>query len=420
MLIKNGRVIDPSRNFDEVVDILIDGDTIKKIGRIEKADGHEVIDASGYVVAPGLIDVHVHFREPGQTHKEDIMTGSKSAAAGGFTTVIAMANTNPIIDNAETLKYVLEKNKEAIIKVKNVAALTIGFKGEELVDMEKLHEMGVVAFSDDGIPLKHEATALEGMKRAKELDTVISFHEESPSFVHTAGVNDGKVSEKLGLRGSMAIAEEVMIARDMMLASYTGAKIDIQHISSGKSVDLVRYAKSIGVNIYAEATPHHFSLTEDIVLEKGTLAKMNPPLREENDRLKIIEGLKDGTIDMVATDHAPHSDEEKNVEFPKAPSGIIGLETSLCLGITNLVNENHMTLSHLIKLMSTNPAKIFKLDGGSIEVGGVADIVIFDENQEQVIGKTFSKSNNSPFIDKKLKGKVKYTICDGKIVYKDV
>lgn len=420
MLIKNGRVMDPSTGFDEVVDLLIEDGKIIGIGHLDDVIKHEVLDAKGCIVAPGLVDVHVHFREPGATYKEDIESGSQAAAKGGFTTVVAMANTKPVVDNEETLKYILEKMNRTKIKVHTVAALSKGLKGEELVDMKRLIDLGAIGFSDDGVPIKDEYLIFNAMKKAKELDVPISLHEEDPNFIGFSGINEGKISEKMGIKGAPNISEDVMVARDTMLAYYAGAKICIQHISSAASVDMVALIQALGAQVYAEATPHHFSLNEESVLKYGTLAKMNPPLRTEEDRLRIIEGLKNGIIQIIATDHAPHSKEEKDGEFTKAPSGIIGLETSLSLGITNLVREGHLSLMKLLKKMSTNPAELYNLDIGTLKIGYPADIVIFDENESYVVDEFLSKSSNSPFVGETLYGKVKYTICDGEIVYKDI
>lgn len=421
ILIKNGRVIDPKNNIDEKLDIIIKDEKIYKIGHFKDNGEYEkVIDAEGKVVSPGLIDVHVHFRDPGFTYKEDIFTGAEAAAKGGFTTVICMANTNPIVDNEETLKYILDKAKKAKIKILQAAAITKEFKGKELVDMKKLKELGVVGFTDDGLPIKDSKLVMEAMEKAKELDMPLSFHEEDPSLIKSPGVNEGKVSKELKVGGAPNVAEDVLVARDCMLALKTNAKISIQHISSGNSVDLVRFAKSLGAKVTAEATPHHFSITEEAVLKHKTLAKMNPPVRTEKDKEKIIEGLKDNTIEIIATDHAPHSKEEKERELTKAPSGIIGLETSLALGVTNLVKKGHLTLLELLEKMTINPAKFYKLDAGTIEEGKFADLVIFDENEEWIVPEKFaSKASNTPFIGEKLYGKVKYTICNGKIVYRD-
>lgn len=419
MIIKNGRVIDPSTGLDERVDLLIRDGKIKDIGSFDDIKDEEVIDAEGFIVAPGLVDIHVHFREPGFTYKEDIQTGSEAAAAGGFTTVIAMANTNPIVDNEDTLKLVLEEMKKSKINVYTVAAITKEFKGGELVNMERLHELGAVGFSDDGIPINNENTILKAMLKAKGLNIPLSFHEENPNLIGFPGINDGQVAEQLGIKGAPGASEDIMVARDSMLALYTGATIDIQHISSGNSVDMVRFIKGLGANVYAEVTPHHFSMTENAVLKHKTLAKMNPPLRTEDDRLRIIEGLKDDTIEIIATDHAPHSSEEKNRELTKAPSGIIGLETSLPLGITNLVRKGHLSLIKLLEKMTVNPARLYNLDCGTLNIGSKADIVIFDEDESYVVDEFKSKSSNSPFIGETLYGSVKYTICDGNIVYKN-
>lgn len=421
ILIKNGRVIDPKNNIDEKLDIIIKDERIYKIGHFQDNGEYEkIIDAEGKMVSPGLIDVHVHFRDPGFTYKEDIFTGAEAAAKGGFTTVICMANTNPIVDNEETLKYILDKAKKAKIKILQAAAITKEFKGKELVDMKKLKELGVVGFTDDGLPIKDSKLVMEAMEKAKELDMPLSFHEEDPSLIKSPGVNEGKVSKELKVGGAPNAAEDVLVARDCMLALKTNAKISIQHISSGNSVDLVRFAKSLGAKVTAEATPHHFSITEEAVLKHKTLAKMNPPVRTEKDKEKIIEGLKDNTIEIIATDHAPHSKEEKERELTKAPSGIIGLETSLALGVTNLVKKGHLTLLELLEKMTINPANFYKLDAGTIEEGKFADLVIFDENEEWIVPEKFaSKASNTPFIGEKLYGKVKYTICNGKIVYRD-
>ena len=420
ILIKNGRLIDPKSKRDEVVDILIENGKIKKIGLINDEKDFEVINAKGYIVCPGLIDVHVHFRDPGFTYKEDILSGAKSAARGGFTTVVCMANTKPVVDNVQTLQYINEKSKEAIINVLQLGSITKGFEGKELTNFEELLKNGAVGFSDDGLPLMDTDVLYKAMEKAKELDIPISLHEEDPKFIKKSGVNDGEIAKKLGLDGGAKIcAENIMVSRDCMLALDTGAKVSIQHISSGVAVETVRFAKSLGAKVYAEASPHHFTLTEEDVLKHGSLAKMNPPLRTKKDKQMIIEGLKDNTIEIIATDHAPHTIEEKNQPFELCPSGIIGLETSLALGITSLVKENHLSLMNLLEKMTINPAKLYNLNRGYIEEGAIADILIFDENEQWQVKDFDSKSSNSPFIGEKLYGKVKYTISEGKIVYTD-
>lgn len=420
ILIKNGLVINPATNFEKLSDILIEDSLVKEIGdEIPDDKDALVIDASNCIVSPGLIDIHVHFRDPGFTHKEDLFTGSRAAAAGGFTSVLLMANTNPKVDSIKTLSYVKEKAKECPINIFQEAALTQDFK-DKLVDMKDLRDNGAVGFTNDGVPVMSTSLLREAMKIAKELDVIIALHEEDNSLIGTHGINDGKVAEKLGLVGAPRSAEDLMVARDAMLALETGACIDIQHISSGNAVDFIRYAKSIGVKILAEATPHHFTLTEEDVLKYSSLAKMNPPLRTEEDREKIIQGLIDDTIEVIATDHAPHTNSEKNVDFKKAPSGIIGLETALALSISQLVKTKRLSMSHMLSKMTINPSRYYKLDRGDISVGKIADICIFNPDEEYTVDKFESKSSNSPFIGWKLFGKVKYTICGGKIVYKEI
>ena len=417
MLIKNIRIIDPETKRDEVGDIQIKDGIIAKINNnLEIED--DVIDGTGKIAAPGLIDVHVHFREPGFTHKEDILTGSEAAARGGFTTVVAMANTNPPLDNADILKYIMNKSKDSPINYLQTAAVTKGLKGEEIVNMEELKEFGAVGFSDDGFPIMDSNIVYKAMMEAKRLNMPISLHEEDPKLIENFGINEGNISEILGIKGAPSLAEDIIVARDCIIALKTGARVNIQHISSGMALDIVRLAKSMGANITAEVTPHHFSLTEEAVLEYRTNAKMNPPLRTEKDRSKLIEGLKDGTIDIIATDHAPHSIEEKNMDFIKAPSGIIGLETALSLGITYLVKTNKLTITELLEKMTVNPAKFYNLKRG-IREGYTADLVIFDMEEKWTVKDFCSKSSNSPFIGSELSGKVKYTICRGKIVYRD-
>ena len=418
MIIKNGLLIDPVKEITYIADLKIADGKIAEIAEgIAEAEGEEVIDAAGKCVAPGLIDGHVHFRDPGLTYKEDIHTGALSAAAGGFTTVICMANTKPVVDNVETLKYVLDKAKDEKINVLQAGAVSVGFKGEEMTNFEELLANGATGLTDDGIPLKDESFVRAAMERAKELDVVLSFHEEDPAFITNNGVNCGKASEFFGIGGSPEKAEISLVKRDCELAKEIGAKINVQHISSGKAVDLVRQAKAAGANVYSEATPHHFTLTEDACIKHGTLAKMNPPLRTEEDRLAIIKGLQDGTIDMIATDHAPHSADEKAKSITEAPSGIIGLETSLALGITSLVKPGHLSLVELIKKMSFNPAKIYGLDKGTLNIGKDADLVIFDKEKKWRPETYFSKAANTPFTGTELFGEVVMTICGGEIAF---
>ena len=423
ILIKNGRVIDPAKGTDDVMDMVIDGGKIKAMGHYpENGEYETVIDASGLTVGPGLIDVHVHFRDPGLTHKEDIGTGAAAAKKGGFTTVVTMANTKPPVDSEETVRYVLEEGKKTGIHVLPAACVSVGMKGQELTDMDALKAAGAVGFTDDGIPLMDQKLVRQAMLKAKELDVPLSFHEEDPAFISENGIHAGEVAKALGIQGSPALAEDALVARDCMLALHTGASVNIQHISSVNSVRMVKLAKELGADVTAEVTPHHFTLTESAVLEHGAMAKMNPPLRTEKDRLGIIEGIRDGSIDMIATDHAPHSAEEKAVEpVWKAPSGIIGLETALALAVTNLVKPGHLTMVQLMEKMSLNPAKLYRFDKGSVAEGADADLVIFDENERWTVTEDdiASKSHNTPFIGAELYGRVKYTICGGRIVYED-
>lgn len=422
MLIKNGFLIDPASDTERLVDLRItDGliQTLADAGTLTPENGEDELDAAGLMISPGLVDTHIHFRDPGFTYKEDLHTGSLAAAAGGFTSVICMANTSPVIDSVPVLKELMEREALEDIHIFQAAAVSCGLKGEEMTSMKELAAAGACGFTDDGIPLKNAAFLYKAMEEAKALDLPISLHEEDPAFIETNGINHGPVSDALGIYGSPSIAEESLVARDCLLALRSGAQVVIQHISSGQSVELVRTFKAMGANLHAEATPHHFTLTDEAVLKYGSLAKMNPPLRTEKDRLAIIEGLKDGTIDLIATDHAPHSTEEKSRPIPQTPSGIIGLETSLALGITSLVRPGHLTLSQLIEKMTINPANLYHLPCGSVTEGKAADLVLFDPNEKWIPETYASKSSNSPFTGWELYGKVKYTICDGKIVYKD-
>lgn len=419
MLIKNGFIMNPASGDSCTADILIKDGLIADIAEnINTSDDDIIIDARGLTVAPGLIDTHVHFRDPGFTHKETLHTGSLAAAKGGFTSVICMANTSPVVDNTDTLTDILSRSEAEDIRIYQAASVSLGLKGEEMSDMTALKAAGACGFTDDGIPLKDAAFLYEAMNTARDLDAPISLHEEDPAFIKNNGINHGTVSDQLGIYGSPSVAEESLVARDCLLALRSGAHTVIQHISSGRSVELVRTFKAMGANLHAEATPHHFTLTDEAVLRYGTLAKMNPPLRKEEDRLAIIKGLADGTIDLIATDHAPHSEEEKDRSITAAPSGIIGLETSLALGITSLVRPGHLTLMQLLEKMTVNPAVLYHLPAGTIEKGAAADLVIFDPDEHWIPGNYASLSSNSPFTGWDLYGKVKATVCNGKIAYK--
>lgn len=418
ILIKNAHVISPADALDEKLDIIVKNGVITGLGSYEDDGSYErVIDADGLVAAPGLIDAHVHFREPGFTYKEDISSGARAAAAGGFTTVICMANTNPAVDNPDTLREVIRLAGETRINVRTVAAVSKGLKGEELTDVAELKSLGAVGFSDDGIPILDADFLRRAMLEAKKLGVPVSLHEEDSRMIGVAGINDGDIARALGIRGAPPESESAMVERDCGLALETGAAVHIQHVSCAESVEILRRYKKLGANVTAEVTPQHFSLTQDAVLAKGSLAKLNPPLRTERDRQSLIEGLRDGTIDIIASDHAPHSDNEKTKPFAEAPSGMTGLETSLALGITNLVKPGYLTLPELIHKMTAAPSSLFKLERGRISTGMPADIVLFNENESWTVNSFASKSRNSPFIGETLYGRVKYTICAGNIVY---
>lgn len=427
ILIKNGYLLEPKSGYEGEADILIEEDRIKRIfpgGGVNPdtmmVENLQILDAEGQYVAPGLVDVHVHLREPGFEYKEDIASGAKAAAKGGYTTLVLMANTKPLTDNEETLSYVLEKGKETEIHIKPCAAVSKGFAGKEFVDYQQMLSLGAVGFTDDGMPLMDEIFLEEAMNKIAKLKVPISLHEENPKLIAENGIHRGKASAHFNIEGSPREAEITMVKRDVELAKKTGVIFNVQHISCKETVEIIRQAKKQGFdNIHAEATPHHFTLTEDAVIELGTMAKMNPPLREEEDRQAIIEGLKDGTIEIIATDHAPHSKEEKERELTKAPSGILGLETALSLGIGELVAKNGMYLLDLMERMSYFPAKMYGLEAGYLEEGGPADVVIFDPNELWRVEGFLSKSQNSPFLGKMMLGKVKTTICKGKIVYQD-
>ncbi len=428
LLIKNGYVIDPKSGYEGAADVLMKDGKVWKIGekiRLEeelagagaKAEEASVIDADGKIVAPGLVDVHVHFRDPGFTYKEDILSGARAAARGGFTTVVLMANTKPPVDNVETLRYVLEKGAGTGIHVESCGNITSGMKGRELTDMDRLSEAGAAGFTDDGVPILDEEVVKRACDMAARLGKPLSVHEENPAFIQNNGINAGAAAQHYGIGGSDRQAEIWMVERDLALADGTGAEVSIQHISTKEAVELVRKAKKTNPHIHAEATPHHFTLTEEAAVKYGSLAKMNPPLREEADRLAIIEGLRDGTIDMIATDHAPHSAEEKGRGITEAPSGIIGLETALSLGIRELVEKGYLTMMELIGLMSWKPARFYGLDVGYLSEGGPADCIIFDSREKWKVETFFSKSKNSPFLGEVLPGTIYYTVCNGRIVY---
>ena len=427
LLIKNGYLLDPESGYQGDADILIENGKIKKLylgttGLVDESlfENLTVVDANGWYVAPGLVDVHVHFRDPGFLYKEDIETGAKAAAKGGFTTVVLMANTRPVVDNEDTLTYILEKGKTTSIHVETCCSVSKELKGKELCDYKHLLEKGAVGFTDDGIPLLEEELVTKAMLQIGALGVPISLHEEDPKLITNNGVNRGMASMHFGIEGSPREAEITMVERDIEIAKKTGAIVNIQHISCKETIELIRKAKQEGFeNIHGEATPHHFTLTEEDVITHGTMAKMNPPLRTKEDRAAIIEAIKDGTLDIIATDHAPHSQEEKAKPITEAPSGILGLETAFALGVGELVEKNNMPLLDLIDRMSYAPAKMYGLDAGYIKQDGPADLILFDPNEFWRVEKFCSKSQNSPFLGKMMLGKIKKTICAGNIVYED-
>jgi len=423
LLIKNGIVVEPSKNLQQQLDILIENGKIIRIAKkIELKEKIETIDAKNYIVSPGLIDIHTHLREPGNEDEETIATGTRASAAGGFTTIFCMPNTNPPIDNQATVELVMLKAKnEGLINVLPVGCITKQRKGEELTEIGELKKAGVVAISDDGSSVKNSKIMRRALEYTKMFDLVIISHCEDTDLSKDGVVNEGKVSTLLGLRGIPKEAEEIMVIRDIILASLTQSKLHITHVSTKGSIDFIRQAKKSGIKITCDVTPHHFVLTEDKLLEYpyDTNLKMNPPLRTQEDLDAIIKAIKDNVIDCIASDHAPHTIEEKNKEFDLAPFGIIGLETVLPLCITYLYYKHKIPLIKIIEKLTTNPAKIFGLKTkGKIELGFDADLTIFSLDEEFIVDKFYSKSTNSPFVGWKLKGKIKYTICNGKVVYK--
>ena len=418
LLIKNTNVVDPSQGIDKIADILIENGKIKGIGNYENAD--TIIDGSNFVAAPGLVDMHVHLRDPGQTQKEDILTGCSAAAAGGVTSILAMPNTNPVADCAETVKYIIDKSKGAKAKVYVAASITKGLKSLEATDLEEVKNAGAVALSDDGRPVENTEMLKNAMIKAPQLGMAVVAHCESLFLADGGIINEGEVSQKLGVKGIPASAEDCGTQREIAFADALDVPVHICHVSTDTSVKLVRDAKSRGVKVSCETAPHYFSFTEKELLKRDADFRMNPPLRTEKDRLAIIQGLIDGTIDVIATDHAPHTPQEK-ADFEKAPNGSIGMETSLSAGITNLVKTGKLTIYQLIEKMSTNPAKILNIEAGTLREGTMADIVIFDINESYTVDveKLHGKSKNSPFKNQTLFGKVKYTILNGEVVYSD-
>ena len=423
LLIQNGKVIDPVSGAISQVDMLVEDGKVALLERgIEADDVDQVIDAKGFMVCPGLVDMHVHLRDPGLTYKEDIFTGTMAAARGGVTSLVCMANTSPVLDSPEQITYVKETAAKACgVNVYPVGAVSCHLRGKELTDFEALKNAGAIALSDDGNNIDDANLMRDALIRARRQGMTILAHCEDSNMVGNRAVNEGSVSRQLWLEGRPAIAEELIIMRDAMLAEETKAPIHVCHISTAKSVDIVRRMKKKGIAITCETCPQYFTLTEDEILAKGPLARVNPPLRTEKDVKGIITGLKDGTIDVIATDHAPHSAEEKNRELTKAPSGMVGLETSLALTLTALYHTKQLTLPEVIRRMSTNPADILHLPKGRMSIGVDADLVIFDPDEQWVVdpSKFASKGRNTPFAGCKVRGKVKYTIVKGEVIFEE-
>ncbi len=420
IIIKNGRVIDPGSNTDEMLDILISGDKIKDIGKdIIPSQDEKIIDAKGCLVLPGLIDMHVHFREPGREDVETIIGGSKVAAKGGYTSVCTMPNTQPVIDSQALVRFTKMEAEKGLINVFPVATITKGGKGEDMSEMGELIKGGAVAFSDDGRPVMSSLVMRRALEYSRMFNVPILAHSEDLDLADDGIMNEGLNSLKLGLKGIPKEAEEVMIARDILLTRLTQGKLHVCHVSSAGSVSLIKRGKKDGGRVTCETAPHYFALNDDAVEELLAMAKMNPPLRTEEDRIGIIEGLRNGTIDVIATDHAPHALYEKMQELEYAPFGIVGLETAVPLIITELVKKNNFSYIDAFSKVTCNPAAILNLDRGSLKKGGWADVTIIDPDKKVIIDKEFfiSRCKNTPFIGAELYGSVEYTICSGNIVY---
>ena len=420
LLISGGRVLDPANKRDGLFDVLVSGGAVAKVGKNLKAPGAQVLDAKGKWVMPGLIDAHVHLREPGGEESETIATGTKAAAAGGVTSVLAMANTRSTIDTPDQVRFVVRRAEEtAAVRVHPVGAVTKGLLGQELTDLEGMAEAGARAFSDDGRCVMNSGLLRRALERTKKLGMVLIEHCEDENLSAGGVMNESPVSKELGLRGIPAESEAIMVARDVYLARLTGAPIHCAHISTAESVEVLRWAKKRGIPVTAETCPHYLALTDSAVGRCGTHAKMKPPLRAKKDQEAILEGLADGTLDLIATDHAPHSAESKSRPLPEAPFGIIGLETSFALAYENLILKKVLKPLDAVSRMTIRPARIFKLPGGKLSPGAPADIAVFAPSREWVYERSVSKSSNSPFIGRKFKGKIVETLVGGKIVHSD-
>lgn len=418
--IRHARVIDPATKRDRIDDLfIVDGRMVSSLPAAARKRARQ-IDARGLVACPGFVDVHVHFREPGQTHKETIATGTRAAAAGGFTTVVCMPNTSPVADSVGTIQFMKDAiARDAVVKVYPTGCITVGMKGQALAPIGSLKRAGVVAITDDGDCVQSNDLMRRAVEYARMFDLPVMDHCQDHSMTQGAVMNEGVVSTRLGLRGWPNAAEDLIVARNVILSEYTGAHIHLQHISSRASVDIIRRAKARGVRISAEATPHHFALTEEALGTYDTNFKMNPPLRTEADRQSLIAGLRDGTLDIIATDHAPHTESEKDREFDHAPNGILGLETALAISLEILVRKNRFKLAKVVDLMTRRPADLFKLPAGSLAPDAPADVCLFDPDEVWTYDAKagFSKSSNSPWNGQTLRGRVKHTIMNGRVVF---
>lgn len=420
ILLKNGRVVDCINNVDKKLDLFIENGKVKALGENLNINADRIIDCTGKTVIPGLCDMHVHFRDPGQTYKEDIITGGDAAVAGGVTAVACMPNTKPVCDNAETVKYILDKAKQSKVKVYPVGSITNGLAGEQLSDYDALKKAGCVAVSDDGRPVKSARMMAEAMVKAHYAGLKVISHCEDLEIINGGIMNLGRVSKELGVKGMSRSSENTISAREIVLAGDMNVPIHIAHVSTKEVVNYIRSAVRYGVMVTSETAPHYFTLTDECLRTRDADYRMNPPLREADDVDAITEAVCDGTIDCIVTDHAPHAAEEK-ADFEKAPNGVVGLETSLAATLTQLYHTGKMTLAQIVRVMCVNPRTILGIDGGTLGIGDTADIAVVDLNEEWVVDpqKLHSKSKNTCFKGMTLKGKVKYTIVDGKVVFED-
>ena len=420
LLIKGGRILDPSRGVDELADLLIEDGRIASAGRELAAEGAEIFDAAKLVVSPGFIDLHVHLREPGEEYKETIASGARAAVAGGFTAVCAMPNTKPVNDNASVTRYIVDKAREAgLARVYPIGAITRGSAGEELAEMAEMKDAGAVAVSDDGRPVMNSQVMRHAMEYARDHGLVVVDHCQDMHLSAGGVMNEGRYSSLLGLKGMSHAAEELHVARDIMLAEVSGARVHIAHISTAGAVELVRDARRRGLPVTCEVTPHHLALTDEAVTSFDTNTKMNPPLRSESDRLALIEAVRDGTIDAIATDHAPHHADEKMLEYDRAPFGVIGLETALGVVLKVLHYESGIALARIVEMLTILPARAFSLTGGTLAAGAPADVTVFDPEREWTVdpNQFNSKSRNTPFAGWQLRGAVVATFVGGRRVY---